>query len=310
MMLTDGSEENFALKSMGTDFEARLNEIFPERFTEINGVEITDSNASEVVMDAVVAMMNTIPDSLEESLKHVLGDDAVGLYELTETEPTPTPSPTKKPTSGSSNDTQGIIFIPKPPVSTPSAPPLASEEYVYPDTENHWAKDYIAELSEQGIFVGYEDGNFRPDWDITREEIAVAMTRMLGLEDEAASAPATTFTDNDEISAWAKDDVNKMVEIGVYTGYDDNYFRPHKIITREELSAVIIRMLGEDIVEGSMSYIDRMTIGPWARDYVAKATALAIVEGYPDKTFKPRRAVTRAEAAKMLRNLQYYLNNQ
>jgi len=290
MMLTNGKQAEFALKSIDGIFEERLNTVFSTYFTEINGVEITNETAADVVMEAFVAIMNDIPAELVDDFKTVLGNKAVKLY-------------TETKSSSSTSDGKGdtAIILPNTTIE-----PLPSEtpglaDHIYPDTVNHWAKDYIKELSYRGIFEGYEDGYFRPDWNITREEIAVVMTRALNLEAKAAYAPQTSFDDNDEISVWAKDAVNLMVEMGIFTGYDDNCYRPKQIITREELTAVLIRKIGVGNTT-FLAYKDALDIGDWSKAYVATASAIHLVNGYPDGTFMPRNPVTRAEAAKMLYN--------
>ena len=42
---------------------------------------------------------------------------------------------------------------------------------------NHWAVDYIWWLKHNGISVGYPDGTFRPDNNITRAEMAVMLKK-------------------------------------------------------------------------------------------------------------------------------------
>ncbi len=45
------------------------------------------------------------------------------------------------------------------------------------DTKGHWAEKEIDELSDMGIVLGDENGNFRPDDKITRAEAAVMIRR-------------------------------------------------------------------------------------------------------------------------------------
>lgn len=49
----------------------------------------------------------------------------------------------------------------------------------YPDTNGHWADAYIAFLDSYKFVNGYEDGEFRPDWILTRAEFAVIMSRVI-----------------------------------------------------------------------------------------------------------------------------------
>ena len=90
-----------------------------------------------------------------------------------------------------------------------------------------------------------------------------------------------------------------MVELGIFTGYDDNSFKPGQVITREELTAVLIRKIGVGDADDH-GFIDAEHIGDWAEVYIKHAVEIGLVSGYPDGSFKPANAVTRGETAKML----------
>lgn len=44
---------------------------------------------------------------------------------------------------------------------------------------DHWAKEYISILAENGISIGYPDGTFKPQQSITREEFSIMLARVL-----------------------------------------------------------------------------------------------------------------------------------
>lgn len=306
--LTDASvgSSNFAVKTASDDFKTNLYTYVTEHFDTINGEAITDG---DVILDALVAGLNDLGDaSLKADIKTVLGADEIALYTPLADDSDddsgssrPSSRPSSKPSAGQQ------IGEMKPDTSGPvENPPVADAAHVYSDTEEHWAKDYIAELSKRGIFNGYEDGSFRPDLGITREEIAVAMTRALGLETKAKRAPYCNFSDSSYISEWAIEAVNMMVKVGIFTGYDDGLYRPQQIITREQLVAVVMRMFSDDIDRTTLTYHDHHEIGDWSRVYVKQATELGIVGGYPDGTFRPTNSITRAEAAKILYTFMHY----
>ncbi|NLD49328.1 MAG: fibro-slime domain-containing protein [Clostridiaceae bacterium] len=52
-------------------------------------------------------------------------------------------------------------------------------EATFNDTKNHWASGNIEEIVRYNIVNGYEDGTFRPDKQITRQEAVVMINRML-----------------------------------------------------------------------------------------------------------------------------------
>ena len=309
--LTDaavGSDE-FAVKTVSDEFKNNLYTYVSEHFDTINGEAIADG---DVILDALVAGLNDLGDaSLKADIKTVLGASEVALYTPLADDSDDDDSGSSRPSNRPGNSTvkpditQQIGKL-EPSDTEVSAPPVADAAYVYTDTEDHWAKDYIAELSERDIFNGYEDGSFRPDMGITREEIAVAMTRALGLETKAKRAPYANFSDSSYISEWATDAVNMMVKVGIFTGYDDGLYRPQQIITREQLVAVVMRMFSDDIDRATLGYQDKNDIGEWSKAYVKQATELGIVGGYPDGTFRPVNSITRAEAAKILYTFMHY----
>ena len=46
-------------------------------------------------------------------------------------------------------------------------------------TGDYWAKGYISILADNGISIGYQDGSFKPNQSITREEFSIMLTRIL-----------------------------------------------------------------------------------------------------------------------------------
>ncbi|MBR5236628.1 MAG: S-layer homology domain-containing protein [Clostridia bacterium] len=308
MMLTDAANgtEDFALKTIDSTFATRLSANVSEHFTNINGK--TDLSGTNIVKAIINAVNSATNDTIKANMKTVLGSSEVELYTRYVA-----PSSPSGGSSSSSGNGRPNTESDKANMSTtvknwtePAAPPAAGNAYVYTDTANHWAKDYIGALSERGIFKGYEDGSFKPDLGITREEIAVALTRAMYMEKAAEKAKANDFTDVDKIAAWAKGSVNLTVNAGVFKGYDDGSFKPQKTIIREEMVAVIIRMFSTNISTTKLTYTDTHTIGDWAKGYVEKASTLSIVVGYPDGSFQPKNNITRAEAAKILYNFMHY----
>ena len=171
----------------------------------------------------------------------------------------------------------------------------------YSDISKHWAKNSINAMSRKGIFKGYEDGTFRPNVGLSRQEMAVSVVRLLGLEGELGTADIEKFTDDDVIADWAKDYVYLLVSKGIFKGYDDGSFGPTGVITREQLSLVLSRSL-ENPPEtlSEIRFNDVHKISDWAKEAVAVMVTLKIVNGYEDQTFRPQNTVTRAETCTMM----------
>ena len=297
-----GKELALKENSVRATFSNKFDEIFAG-YT-INGTEVS---TAKDLLNVVADTVNTeLTDDEIADLKLVLG--AVDLYEekVRSSNRRPSGSSTQKPVKPeepTDEPKDEPTYVPEAEVIP--APEEFNEEYVFDDTENHWAKAYIAKLAEIEIFKGYEDGSFKPDTGITREEMAAVIIRVLDKEANLGTAPATTFDDNDTIAEWAKDYVNLTVKKGIYTGYDDNEFKPKRVITREELVAILMRSVEGNKMLEELTYEDLEHIGEWSMDYVNRATAKGIISGYEDGTFRPRNSVTRAEAAKMIYNFMY-----
>ena len=95
--------------------------------------------------------------------------------------------------------------------------------------------------------------------------------------------------------------VNRLYDFGIMGGYDDNTFRPEKILTRAEATVLVCSAL--NIQEEDMSYIsfyDDVPLEHWASKYITHATAVMAVNGYEDNSFRPDNPVSYLEFMKMM----------
>jgi|GEM_PF-546981 len=113
----------------------------------------------------------------------------------------------------------------------------------------NWAKDSISLAVQAGIVIGYADGTFRPNAEISRVEMSAlleaAMRIVYGMNVETDNE--LTFTDSDNIPAWAKDAVVAVASNGLMTGRGSNNFVPNEATTRAEAITVIMRLLEMEI---------------------------------------------------------------
>ena len=111
---------------------------------------------------------------------------------------------------------------------------------LFKDTANHWAKDYISTAAESGIVNGYQDGSFRPDDLINREEMAVMIVQAAKLN---VKGEEISFADRSNISKWANNAIATAVKNGIMNGYPGNTIRPHGKSTRSKAVTVIVNAL-------------------------------------------------------------------
>ncbi|MGN0106735.1 MAG: S-layer homology domain-containing protein [Hominilimicola sp.] len=123
---------------------------------------------------------------------------------------------------------------------------------IYSDLDtNEWYANYVMCLSEIGAITGYEDGTFRAQQSITRQEFATMITR-LGEVMEAGEIP---FADVSEEN-WGIDYIYTAYANGWVTGYEDGTFRPENPITRAEAVRIVNGYLGRSVDETGLSNSD------------------------------------------------------
>jgi hypothetical protein len=122
----------------------------------------------------------------------------------------------------------------------------------------------------------------------------LVLSLVLGSFGMAFAAPLSDVAGED-----FEDAVNVLTELGVVNGYPDGTFRPDNIVTRAEMAVIVVSALGlADYATGTSNFSDMA--GHWSNPYVAYATSLGVISGYPDGTFKPDKTVSYDEAATML----------
>lgn len=115
----------------------------------------------------------------------------------------------------------------------------ATGQSAFSDMSGHWAKNTVAIAADHGIVTGYEDGTFRPNQQVTRQEMVAMAVRAFGLS--GGSAPS--FADSEEIAVWAKASVSAAVQAGIVSGQTGNKFAPAVTATRAEAVTLIAKAL-------------------------------------------------------------------
>ena len=86
-------------------------------------------------------------------------------------------------------------------------------------------------------------------------------------------------------------------------GYEDGTVRPNGSISRAEVATVLFRLLKDDVRMQNLTkdnaYSD-VSDTAWYAAAVSTLSKMGVISGYPDGTFRPNEAVTRAQAAVML----------
>ena len=187
---------------------------------------------------------------------------------------------------------------------TPENGPTTSDEVtikvypiVIPDVPEDNTPNWLNTKDHYAYIVGYNDGTVKPNNNITRAEVATIFFRLL--TDDARAYYWSTDSGFSDVKPgdWYNNAVATMVNAGILTGYSDGTFKPNANITRAEFATIAARFLSN-----SYSLNDRFydTEGHWAEPYINRAAEVGWINGYSDGSFKPDKAITRAEAVTLV----------
>lgn len=107
-------------------------------------------------------------------------------------------------------------------------------------SSSDWYAPYIQYAKDKGYITGDENNMFMPDENITREDICVILDRVVS-DDNSSSTHS--FLDENDISDYAKASVNRMYNLGVISGNENNEFKPKDSATRAETAKMISKIL-------------------------------------------------------------------
>ena len=116
-------------------------------------------------------------------------------------------------------------------------------ENTFTDVADDWYKSYVLMAKNLGIVNGISDTEFGIGTNITRQDMAVMISRTIekmGITIEENEVDA--FADNSKVSDYATDAVGYMKSIGLIEGYNNEY-RPLDNLTRAEAAKVICELI-------------------------------------------------------------------
>jgi len=148
------------------------------------------------------------------------------------------------------------------------------------------------EVYHHTFLVGYPDGLFKPERNVSRAEVAAALTRALGLgwSDTKPSYPDVPATH------WASGYIQIMTAEGIMIGDVSGTFRPDAFITRAEAATLLLRMLKvEPFHNLTVSSFRDVPATHWALGYIESMQKYGLIKGYPDGTYKPGTHILRSE---------------
>lgn len=140
----------------------------------------------------------------------------------------------------------------------------------FPDVaEDNNNGEAIDVLSSLGIIKGYEDGQFKPDKEVTRAELTSLLMRLLNLSITGTEVADSGYTDVAN-NHWAVYDIKTASNMGIIKGFGDGTFGPEAPVTFEQAVKMVVAMLGYESVA-----IDK---GGWPEGYVTQGRDLGLIK--------------------------------
>lgn len=190
-------------------------------------------------------------------------------------------------------------------------PVSAQQPKIFPDVSaDYWAAAQIKELSEMGVIVGYPDGTFKPDDNVTRAEFACMAIRALGQEHTNVAQPVN-FTDIAP-DFWAYDMIQRALYFElIFCPPEGNTFRPYDPVSHAEAMSVAVNALTTENISVQKAkevlgkYTDLATTPDWYIIPAGKAAILDMLVNVPNSplALNADTPATRAEVAAMLKNM-------
>ncbi|MGN0985926.1 MAG: phosphodiester glycosidase family protein [Candidatus Enterenecus sp.] len=177
----------------------------------------------------------------------------------------------------------------------------------FTDMGGHWSTEYVTRLYQMGITVGIlqPDGTYtyNPGGQVSRGELLVFLTRLLGVDTSLYESVELPFADAADIPAWMLPSVKAMYALQVFEGTAgaDGVLTANvkSKVTREAAMTMLGRVLRDAQSCDLSGFEDSNAVSSWAAPHVQTLVAEGIVVGSGGR-LNPRATLDRASIAKLL----------
>lgn len=133
-------------------------------------------------------------------------------------------------------------------VNALAIPPKESRGVFSDVPEDAWYADSIYRAWGAGLASGVDEKSFHPKQNISRQEMAVMVANALAYKDKLNALPGdsvdiSSFSDYQEIAAWAEKSMITALKSQVITGRSEKLLAPRAVTTRAEAAVMIKRLL-------------------------------------------------------------------
>lgn len=194
---------------------------------------------------------------------------------------------------GGSGDNPGGGDKPDEPIEKPWTNPFTDV------TEGKWYYNAVRFVQENDLMVGYSNGEFGVNDDLSRSQLAQILFNKEGKPE------VTGKTDFSDVSnkAWYTDAVYWAANKGIVSGYGNGKFGPNDAITREQLAVMLWNYYGSPTVTNTeFNFTDKNKISGFAMDAMRWAVDKGILSGCGNGRLEPKGLASRAQVAQVLLN--------
>lgn len=122
--------------------------------------------------------------------------------------------------------------------------PAVTGTSTFPDLKDDWYADAVAWAQEAKVVIGDDKGLFRPDDDVTREEMVTMLYRFAASQnmDTTTTGDLSSFTDASSVQSYATEPMTWAVGNGIILGMGNNELAPRESATRAQFAAITARL--------------------------------------------------------------------
>ena len=122
--------------------------------------------------------------------------------------------------------------------------PAVTASSTFPDLKDDWYADAVAWAQEAKVVIGDDKGLFRPDDDVTREEMVTMLYRFAASQnmDTTTTGDLSNFTDASSVQSYATEPMTWAVGNGIILGMGNNELAPRESATRAQFAAITARL--------------------------------------------------------------------
>ena len=192
--------------------------------------------------------------------------------------------------------------------------PVVYADISFTDIENHWAKDAIKEMVDKKFIVGYLDGTFKQDKEVSKLDTLIMASRVLGVDKEAnkqevATAEVTYKDGLSNYNIYGKREISFLLSRKMFTNSELDLLlkgeNAKAFTKRHEVAVIFTKIMGKEKEVKNKTFVilpfmDSQEIPLDAKPYVEFLNDQGIMNGVTKTEFKPNMFLTRAQIASML----------